>query len=109
MKKYTIIILCCIYLLVLSFGSVISFKYGLCLSKPRRVAVYPVIPDQEIHYNDYVEVVNGFYTGSKGTVCERDDDEPKDEVRLAIKDKEGWCRAVITIKIKDIRKISKGE
>ena len=65
---------------------------------------------EEIHYNDNVEVIKGFYTGSKGVVMKRsryDNDSRMADVYINRQGKGeyGFRDEIITVNIKYLKRI----
>lgn len=91
---------CIIVLLFLGFA---AYKGGYLMSDYKKP-----IPHQEIHYQDYVECISGFYTGTRGTVMSKEWYDHIGECHIYVY-RGQYDHEIIRVKIKDLKKITEKE
>jgi len=102
-KKFFLIVGMLIGTMVYAVFCVSFYGIGIGFSRPKS---RPVSQKSDIvHYNDYVQVVRGFYTGTRGKVLKRGWSDKKGEVSIYT---EG-TREVIDVRYSDLEKLEGGE
>lgn len=95
---------------VIIFGLLLTpiwIKIGVNLSGYSKE---PVIHESDkVHYADYVEIVRGFYTGTKGTVLKKDTFYSRPGMIQVYVDRGNYDHEIIDVKYRDCRKTSRKE